>query len=90
MHEIKISKYVSVSGLVYIGYDAMRLRDNDNNDVPASPSDSIGSKRSASSVNSDQHPLPHKKKDCGDAMQHIQDDMDAEIEKKKLGKLASK
>ena len=62
----------------------MRIRDNDK-DILASPSDSIGSKRSTSSEDSDEHPLPHKKKDCGDTMQHIQDDMDAEIEKKKLG-----
>ena len=90
MLEIKISKYVNKSVLVYIGYDAMRLRDNDDEDLLASPSNSIGSKRSASSVDSEQHLLPSKKKDCGDTMQHIQDDMDAEIEKKKLGKLASK
>ena len=70
----------------------MCLRDNDNQEVLASPSNGIGSKRSASSVDSDQHPLPRKKKNCGETMQHmyIQDDMDAEIEKKKLGKLASK
>ena len=90
MYEIKIYKYISESGLVYVGYDAMHLRDNNNEDVLATPRDGIGSKRSASSVDSDQHPLHCKKKDYGDTMQHIQDAMVAEIEKKKLGNLASK